>query len=1201
MTAVAAFELTSTATQAAAPFMIGAAFVRGDVPAGQYAEIDLPNFVVHPLNYWNDGSLKLAAIIGRAPLVAGVAKRVNIVKRSSAQAAGTLLTAASIAAAAPTASIQFGSYGTVSLSSLLATPQLTYISTKEMVSCVYAAKCGSDPSLFAQFVVNLFVDGRMEVWACGGNGYLNGSEAVQKNYVPTVIINGVTVWNNGGATYRHSFGAGWDQVAWIGGDPAIIPRHDTGYLNRTKFVPNYWKTGTSSSAITTYSAYQTYSPGANLLFSEAMGGTGFQEDIGLLPNWEAMYCTSQANSTMYKVVLAHARAIRSYGIGMYDTNTVKPVKISSFPTWSVQGPSQGGSPGLNTIKQDNATALTWEKAHHTSAGFLAYVLTAQYRHLETCALNALTVYLCGDINSGTGTDRTPEGQMRTRGWSIRSIGQAGAVIPSSLATLFGDISTWYGSIMAQRVTKYVTPSYAGKFFGMEDPNGNRNADGYAPNGQPCVNFAPWENNFLCMSVSHTSDLDPCDAAGVAQAILYRAHVEQFPVNITGGTGATEFNFGFASSYVLNARSSAVEIAVNTPVPFTHIVPASMGQVFSDSFGYLPDGVTVVGLDDGPANGFPAATTFNPPNQTSTTLGGHSPGSPTGYYANLLPALALAVDHGATGAAASWARFVNAANFSQQDVTANYADTPVWGVVPRSHSQPSLLFTPVDSGAPVATAGPSIIMDSVSFLSTGIVMDTNRGLGQLGPSIPTGFAQPHPLENDIDVSDPVGTEYAYEVTTIPATLTSFLINQDGSQVASGSDGLHVGVQTTKKNGVWITGVPLTIQIGAVTSTVTGVTIAPTTATGSTTFSGSVQGIGSPSQSLTFTKISGPGSLSGSAYTAPAATGSTQTAVVRATSVQDSSYWAEATITIAAVGSTITGISISPTTATGAIAFTKTVTGTGAFSSAATFSKISGGGSIDPSTGAFTPPAQTGSIQTILVRVTSTQDPSWYAEATITIAAASTPTVTSMTITPGAVTVASGASQTFAVTANGTNNPPQGANLTCTLGSFVGNVWTAPVTSVDLTATITATSTFNGVAGSATVFISAAVDSQAPTFTGTLGESHTYNLITVNWLTTTSSDNVAVARREYRINGGAYTAASNSNELTKSHAFAGLTPDTDYSIDVRCVDTSGNVSAPLSITVTTDAAPVFARAPSGDGYHVKHTVTPDRRPASQGRER
>lgn len=120
-----------------------------------------------------------------------------------------------------------------------------------------------------------------------------------------------------------------------------------------------------------------------------------------------------------------------------------------------------------------------------------------------------------------------------------------------------------------------------------------------------------------------------------------------------------------------------------------------------------------------------------------------------------------------------------------------------------------------------------------------------------------------------------------------------------------------------------------------------------------------------------------------------------------------------VTFSASGapSTITGISISPTAASGAVTFAKTLTGSGAFSSAATFSKISGGGSIDPATGAFVSPAANNSIQIIVVRVTSTQDPNFFAEATITIAAAaSSPGAFATTATFSVVDAVTGAAIT-----------------------------------------------------------------------------------------------------------------------------------------------------------------------------------------------
>ena len=112
-----------------------------------------------------------------------------------------------------------------------------------------------------------------------------------------------------------------------------------------------------------------------------------------------------------------------------------------------------------------------------------------------------------------------------------------------------------------------------------------------------------------------------------------------------------------------------------------------------------------------------------------------------------------------------------------------------------------------------------------------------------------------------------------------------------------------------------------------------------------------------------------------------------------------------------------------------------------------------------------------------------------------------------------------------------------------------------------------------------------DSTVPTFTGSISESHTSDSITVNWSSTISTDNVAVARREYRIGGvGGYTSATSGEEVSKAHTFAGLSASTTYQIDVRCVDTSGNVSTPLSIGVTTSAS----SGGGGEFNHVRYTL-------------
>lgn len=174
-----------------------------------------------------------------------------------------------------------------------------------------------------------------------------------------------------------------------------------------------------------------------------------------------------------------------------------------------------------------------------------------------------------------------------------------------------------------------------------------------------------------------------------------------------------------------------------------------------------------------------------------------------------------------------------------------------------------------------------------------------------------------------------------------------------------------------------------------STVSGVTVSPSTATGSTNFTATVQGTNSPSQTVTWT-CSGGGSINAStgAYTAPASTASVQTITVTATSSQDNTKTGTATVTIAATGGaqpTVSTVAVSPTTATGSQTFTAVVSGTNNPAQTVTWSITSGPGTINASTGVFTAPAATSSQQVTIVRATSTVDNTKYGEATVTVAA------------------------------------------------------------------------------------------------------------------------------------------------------------------------------------------------------------------------
>lgn len=100
---ITSFTLKSTTTQANAPFSIGHAFKKGDVPAGSQLVSGLSEMQVVSKNTWPDGSLKFAVISGKASLTANTPLTVTLT--IGTPAGGTALTTADLKATGVVASL----------------------------------------------------------------------------------------------------------------------------------------------------------------------------------------------------------------------------------------------------------------------------------------------------------------------------------------------------------------------------------------------------------------------------------------------------------------------------------------------------------------------------------------------------------------------------------------------------------------------------------------------------------------------------------------------------------------------------------------------------------------------------------------------------------------------------------------------------------------------------------------------------------------------------------------------------------------------------------------------------------------------------------------------------------------------------------------------------------------------------------------
>ncbi|HTV83390.1 MAG TPA: glycoside hydrolase family 44 protein [Acidobacteriaceae bacterium] len=196
--------------------------------------------------------------------------------------------------------------------------------------------------------------------------------------------------------------------------------------------------------------------------------------------------------------------------------------------------------------------------------------------------------------------------------------------------------------------------------------------------------------------------------------------------------------------------------------------------------------------------------------------------------------------------------------------------------------------------------------------------------------------------------------------------------------------------------------VTVTAAAVPPTITSVTVtvSPTITTARTAqATATVQGTGAYSSAVTWSvSPSTIGTISSMGLFTPATTG---TATITATSAEDATKYGSAQVTVTAAPPTITGVTVTPSTATiGTFQlFTATVNGTGSYNTSVTWSVTGPAGwtgsigSIS-STGLYETPYPAPA--TVTVRATSVGDTSMSGSATVTLQAPATAAGPALTV-------------------------------------------------------------------------------------------------------------------------------------------------------------------------------------------------------------
>lgn len=652
-TILTTLRLHSAVGGEALPFTVGQGFRQGDVPSGAGIVADIADFQAIIKNRWPDGSAKFAIISGRADVSASR----NIRLRAGTPASGRqALTTKDLQATGITASIEFGSYGSARWSAAnWTTPAATVVSGPEMSAWTYRKPIGSDEHLVAWLEVRSYKGGRVEVLPWIENGYLRVPDPKEKIGEAKFTLGGTERFSQSLMLLNHQravLASGTTLTHWIGGDPKVIPQHDTAYLMATKLVPNYRPTTDLKSRLFERLP-ASYTPLAQAGYPSAMGTAGYHPSIGLLPEWDVAYLSTNADPRTWHGVIINGYAAGRFGIHYRDETTQLPISFASYPTLVMGSGSGVSSRGVSstqthTPKASGPVPPNFATSHHMSIGFMAYLVSGWHYFAEESQFVATANFLKQIDTTRKGSQgvlETSAGANNTRGaaWALRTLAQAATVTPDDdplraqfVNSLDANINHYYAKYIAQ-------PSNP---LGMVQPYSN-----YKP-GSPLAS-ATWMEDFLTAAFGYMKDLQ-------SHSMAVRKKLDTFVQwkyrSIVGRLGGKDSDRAIAYPYA--AQYTILFAPVEKPD-----WERGTGPWFKD-WGEV-------------ARAMELPTSAEP----GEALNSGHPTDASSYWGNLMPAISYAVDHGAPGAAAAWNRIVSASNFSAQ--LKGYNANPVWSVQPRA--------------------------------------------------------------------------------------------------------------------------------------------------------------------------------------------------------------------------------------------------------------------------------------------------------------------------------------------------------------------------------------------------------------------------------------------------------------------------------------------------------------------------------------
>ncbi|MBP7552060.1 MAG: hypothetical protein KA885_01435 [Spirochaetes bacterium] len=366
----------------------------------------------------------------------------------------------------------------------------------------------------------------------------------------------------GPESVAHNNDARWAKIVWIGESPSNINVvYDKEYLVSTKILPPYdTSINISTAAIdSVYNSYIGSDTGimGNGVLNKYFPSTGWRMEIGLYPQWSAMYMLSM-DRKMFDVTIGTGFLSGSAPIHYRETKDIdyfgRIISVDDRPTiWLGQNDGGQGFTYLYTEESDrmpNKTGdvdTTWsiDRAHQGSFAFIPYIFTGEFFFLEEIYFWAAYDVGCSNPGYRENEKGLIKDQVRGEAWAIRNIADAAFIAPDSDSLMKNYFTEKLNNSLLYWIEKYITNGFHP--IGCWDYISNWGCDGGRPQRyfKPNVRYmaSPWQEDFILIVMNHLTDLGFSNAVplkerlagflvGRGQLPWQRFNSYQIPVSVT---------------------------------------------------------------------------------------------------------------------------------------------------------------------------------------------------------------------------------------------------------------------------------------------------------------------------------------------------------------------------------------------------------------------------------------------------------------------------------------------------------------------------------------------------------------------------------------------------------------------------------------------------------------------------------------------